>query len=81
MLVYYNDDRSNTRPVLPSVYVNALENTNATLTTAHINYVFQEKYVLAASCNSIPIISIIFCILFSIISYSQETYVYGETQH
>ena len=32
-----------TRPVLPSLYVNALENTNATLTTAHINYVFQEN--------------------------------------
>ena len=25
------------------MYVNALENTNATLTTAHINYVFQEN--------------------------------------
>ena len=31
-----------TRPVLPSVYVNALQNTKMPLSQPHINYVFQE---------------------------------------
>ena len=55
-----------TRPLLPSVYVNALQNTNATHN--RILIMSFKKYVLAAACNSIPIIPIMFCILFSISS-------------